>query len=129
MIDWTDNIREFLNKKMKQGGLTIVVLAERTGVALTTMRGILTGSRRPEIKNIVKIAHYFNCSIDEILGRTGFPNSGNKQYINLSLEELSINLRNFIKDELKRRGLNQYQLGRNIGRSDDAIRHFLREDI
>jgi DNA-binding XRE family transcriptional regulator len=129
MTDWTDNIREFLNKKMAQRELSVVALADCTGVALTTMRGILTGNRRPEIKNIVKIADYFNCSIDEMLGRSDFPSSNNKQYVKLSLEELSINLRNFIKGELEKRGLNQYQLGRNIGRSDDAIRHFLRENV
>ncbi len=129
MIDWTDNIKEFISKKLQEENLKMSDLSKITDVSITTMRGIINKTRRPEIKNIVKLANYFHCSIDEMLGRDPHYYQGNKGYrVNLSLEELSYNLKIFIKKEMDKRRINQYQLGREIGRGEDSIRHFLRED-
>ena len=129
MTNWTVNLRDFLNKKMDEEKIKSNKHAERIGVPLTTFRAIINLSRKPEIKTIVKIAEYFSCSITELLYGEDVKLPKNKLgYAKLTIEELSDNLRTYIKGEMAKRGLNQYQLGRAIGHSDDAFRHFLRED-
>ncbi|XVN42689.1 MAG: helix-turn-helix transcriptional regulator [Candidatus Rickettsia vulgarisii] len=129
--NWTDNIKNFLNKKIQEEGLSVSQLAKLTDIPGTTMREMLN-NRRPEIKNIVKIADYFNCSIDEILFNK--PPSSRKNhnaeptYNKLSLKELNTNLKKFVQDKLKENNINQYNLGKTIGHSDDVVRRFLRED-
>lgn len=123
--NWTDNIKDFLHKKMQEEKLSISQLARLTDIPGTTMREMLN-NRRPEIKNIVKIADYFNCSIDEILFNK--PSSEGFKYRKLSLPELSANLKSFVINKLIQYNINQYNLGRIIGHSDDVVRRFLRED-
>lgn len=129
MINWTINLRDFLIKKMEEEKIRSNRLAERIGIPLTTFRAIINLSRKPEIKTIVKIADYFSCSITELLHGEDVKIPKNKRgYAKLTIEELSNNLKAYIKEEMAKRGLNQYQLGRAIGHSDDAFRHFLREE-
>ncbi len=126
-MDWFENIKEFLTAKMKDKGLKVGKLSDASEVPETTMRKMLDG-RRPEIKNIIKLANYFDCSIDEMLGRKEFVSSEKQQYTPLSKEELSSNLRSFINKELVKNGLTQSELGKKLGFSEDAFRPFLKED-
>ncbi|MCC8398625.1 MAG: helix-turn-helix transcriptional regulator [Rickettsia endosymbiont of Labidopullus appendiculatus] len=125
-MDWSENIKDFLAEELKKRGLKVSELAGHASIPPTTMRGMLE-NRRPEIKNIIKLANYFDCSIDEMLGRKEFISSEKQQYAQLSPEELSGNLKNFINKELDKNNLTQYELGSKIGRSDDAVRPFLKE--
>ncbi|WP_341756400.1 MULTISPECIES: helix-turn-helix transcriptional regulator [unclassified Candidatus Tisiphia] len=125
-MGWSENIKDFLAEELKKRGLKVSELAEHAGIPQTTMRGMLE-NRRPEIKNIIKLANYFDCSIDKMLGREEFVSSEKQQYAQLSPEELSANLKSFINKELVKNNLTQYELGSKIGRSDDAVRPFLRE--
>jgi plasmid maintenance system antidote protein VapI len=126
-MGWFENIKEFLITKMKDAGLKVGKLAEAAEVPETTMRKMLD-NRRPEIKNIIKLANYFDCSIDEMLGRKEFDSSEKQQYTPLSPEELSANLRGFINKELVKNSLTQSELGKKLGFSEDAFRPFLKED-
>ncbi|MCC8417793.1 MAG: helix-turn-helix transcriptional regulator [Rickettsia endosymbiont of Bryobia graminum] len=126
--DWTDNIKDFLNQQIQENKLSVSQLAKLTDIPGTTMREMLN-NRRPEIKNIVKIADHFNCSVDSLL-------SGNHSDLpttellhkKLSLKELNANLKKFVQDKLKEDNINQYNLGKTIGHSDDVVRRFLRND-
>jgi len=126
-MGWFENIKEFLTTKIKDEGLKVGKLAEAADVPETTMRKMLD-NRRPEVKNIIKLANYFNCSIDEMLGRKEFESGEKQQYTPLSPEELSANLRGFINKELVRNSLTQSELGKKLGFSEDAFRPFLKED-
>ncbi len=126
-MGWFENIKDFLNTKMKDEGLKVGKLAEASEVPETTMRKMLD-NRRPEIKNIIKLANYFNCSIDEMLGRKEFDSGEKQQYTPLSPEALSANLKNFINKELAKNSLTQSTLGKTLGFSEDAFRPFLKED-
>lgn len=129
--NWTDNIKNFLNKKIQEEKLSVSQLAKLTDIPGTTMREMLN-NRRPEIKNIVKIADYFNCSIDEILFNQATLSERNPDnqiiHTKLSLQELNTNLKKFVQGRLKEDNINQYNLGKTIGHSDDVVRRFLRED-
>jgi len=128
-MDWTINLKNFLIKKMEAEKIRSNALAERMGIPLTTFRAIINQKRKPEIKTVIKIADYYNCSITEVLGGEDVEIPENKHgYAKLTLEQLSRNLKDYIKAEMTKRGLNQYQLARAMGHSDDALRHFLREE-
>lgn len=126
-MGWFENIKEFLTTKMKEEQLkTTSELANRAGIPQTTMREML-GNRRPEVKNIIQLANSFECSIDEVLGRKEFGFDEKQKYTPLSPEALSANLKSFINKELVKNNLTQYELGSRIGRSNDAVRPFLKE--
>lgn len=128
-MTWTVNLKNFLIKKMAEEKIKSNALAERIGIPLTTFRAIINLKRKPEIKTVIKIADYFACSISEALGGDEVEIPKNTHgYAKLTLEELSNNLKTYIKQEMAKRGLNQYQLARAMGHSDDALRHFLREE-
>ncbi len=80
--------------KMSESNLKANNLAKLTDIPSTTIYGILNNCR-PEIKNIIKIAKSFNCSIDEILGREVIKSTWDSvtpKYAELSVPELSKNL-------------------------------------
>ncbi len=126
-MGWIENIKEFLRNKMEEKQLKASDLAELAGIPTTTMRGML-GNRRPEIKNIIKLANYFDCSIDEVVGRKEFKPQEKQEYMQLSPEALSANLKSFITEKMNKNQMTQYELGPKIGGSPDSIRAFLRED-
>jgi hypothetical protein len=94
MSNWSDNLKNFLMTKMSESNLKANNLAKLTDIPSTTIYGILNNCR-PEIKNIIKIAKSFNCSIDEILGREVIKSTWDSvtpKYAELSVPELSKNL-------------------------------------
>ena len=54
-------------------------LAEKIGVAAVTIAGYETGIRFPELKKLVLISDVLGVSVDELLGRGNFINSGIKK--------------------------------------------------
>ncbi|WP_375358368.1 helix-turn-helix domain-containing protein [Candidatus Tisiphia endosymbiont of Neophilaenus lineatus] len=126
-MGWIENIKEFLRNKMEENQLKASDLAELAVIPTTTMRGMLS-NRRPEIKNIIKLANYFDCSVDEVLNRKGFEPQEKQEYMQLSPEALSANLKSFITEKMNKNKMTQYELGVEVSDSPDSIRAFLRED-
>ncbi|WP_253308315.1 MULTISPECIES: helix-turn-helix transcriptional regulator [unclassified Rickettsia] len=68
-------IKKFLKEKFKEYELSRKDFAKESGVPYTTVTRIMkaeAGTGRefnPEIDTILKIADYFNCSMDEVIGR------------------------------------------------------------
>lgn len=44
-------------------------LVKDTGISWNTLHGWLTGKSLPSIENLKKLAKFFNCSVDYVLGR------------------------------------------------------------
>lgn len=44
-------------------------ITQKTGIAESVMRYWIQGKTQPSISNVIKLAKFFNCSIDYILGR------------------------------------------------------------
>ena len=64
----------FSNKFMQylqSRGITAYKVAKETGISQGLMNEYKNGKRTPTTENLIKIADYFNCSIDFLLGRTG----------------------------------------------------------
>ena len=49
-------------------GLTLKELGEQLGLAESTIHCYETGKREPDIQTLIKIAQYFEVSVDELLG-------------------------------------------------------------
>ncbi|WP_342271479.1 helix-turn-helix transcriptional regulator [Candidatus Tisiphia endosymbiont of Parasteatoda lunata] len=112
---------------MEEKQLKASDLAGLAGIPITTMRGMLS-NRRPEIKNIIKLANHLECTMDEMCGRDKFVSAEKQQYAQLSLEALSGNLKSFITDKMNKNQMTQYELGLEVSGSPDGFRAFLRED-
>lgn len=61
-------LREILKLKDK----TQKSLIESQHISWNTLHGWLSGKSLPSVENLIKLAKFFNCSIDFILGRTDY---------------------------------------------------------
>ena len=66
-------VKEFLEEKLKQEKIDRKYLAEVTNIPYTTVSRIMRAEANrefnPEIDTILKIAKYFNCTMDEVIKR------------------------------------------------------------
>ena len=67
-------------------------LADKIGVAKSTIAMYENGTRKPSIKVLFKLSDIFNCSIDYILGKSNIRNPNN-----VELSDLDIAFANGIK--------------------------------
>jgi transcriptional regulator with XRE-family HTH domain len=121
-------VQKFLKEKLKEDNLKVKVFAQDSQIPYPTVNKIINAIQlNPDFKNILKIADYFNCTVEEVLERkNNLP--GNIGINKLSLDEINNNLKNFISDKLKKYSINPYELGKNCGFSSDVIRHFIRKN-
>ena len=57
-------------KILQKNNITAYRIAKETGISQGLMGEYKKGLKLPTIQNLVKIADYFNCSVDYLLGRT-----------------------------------------------------------
>ena len=62
-----ENLRNLINVR----GVTIKAFAEEVNASSATISRYLSGDRTPDLPYVVKIAEYFNVSIDWLLGING----------------------------------------------------------
>ena len=60
-----ERIRAFL----RETGTSQYRFIRQTGLSWSVLHGWLTGTSAPSMDNLVRIAHFFDCSVDELLGR------------------------------------------------------------
>ena len=58
-----------LREYQKKSGLTIKESARILGLPMSTYNGYLVGNRQPDIDTLCKLADFFHCSLDELVGR------------------------------------------------------------
>lgn len=68
---------EMIKKIRKANGLTQVEFASIFNISNGTIAMWETNKRQPDYDMVVKIANYFNVSIDYLLGRADVPNQNN----------------------------------------------------
>lgn len=77
-----NNLSKFsdtLNELITLNNLTEISLAEKTGIPVSCISLYLNGKQLPYIDTAVKIADYFNCSMDYLLGLSD--NVNEKKYL------------------------------------------------
>ncbi len=66
------NFVERLNSLLEEENLTIRQLSREIGVSSSQLSKYLTGYYEPSLKNALKIADYFSCSLDYLFGLEPF---------------------------------------------------------
>lgn len=81
-------------------------LAAAIGVSQGNIGDWKSGKKKPNIDNIVRIADYFDVSVDFLLGRTGEENPAEypKKQLAKSLSEIVAEAENFADEAVKRYG-------------------------
>ncbi|WP_341761810.1 helix-turn-helix transcriptional regulator [Candidatus Tisiphia endosymbiont of Thecophora atra] len=124
-------IQIFLTHKLKDNNLKRKTFAQESNILYRTVCNIINSiGANPELETILKIANYFKCSMNEVIGRNEYVSINQKDY-NFQIinsEDISINLRHFLNKKLKEKNINPYQLGITIGFSQNVIPKFLKEN-
>ena len=63
------NISETLKELLNEHNLTKSYLAAEIGVSASRITDYINNDKYPTVKTLIKIADYFNCSTDYLLGR------------------------------------------------------------
>ncbi len=63
-------LSDTLNELITLHGLNEQTLAEKTGIPLSCISSYVRGLQVPYFDTLIKLADYFNCSVDYLLGRT-----------------------------------------------------------
>lgn len=122
-------IQEFLKRKFDELKFKRKDIVKDTNISYPTICKIMNLSQpNPEIDTILKIANYFNCPIDEVIGRNKYVIQDKYEFIYISIEDISANLRSFINKKVQEHNLNSYKLGRYIGFSENPIQDFIKEN-
>ena len=64
---------EKFNEILTNKRISAYKVAKETGISQGVMNEYKNGKKMPEVKNLIKIADYLNCSTDYLLGRTNRP--------------------------------------------------------
>jgi transcriptional regulator with XRE-family HTH domain len=121
------NLQNVLRIKFQEKKLKRKDFISQSGINPTTTNKIIGGNfRNPSLKTLLKLANYFNCHLDEVIGRdkkyyTVFTNN----YKKLTEDEINTNLKKLIKDKIQETGLSAFQLAIRIGCSQNTIFNFL----
>ncbi|WP_341750727.1 helix-turn-helix transcriptional regulator [Candidatus Tisiphia endosymbiont of Sialis lutaria] len=112
-------IQEFLKRKFGKKKINLKDFSRKSSIPYTTVTDITKGYKlNPDISNILKIANYFRCSIDEVIGRndyTTLPNIRNLAFHEITSEEIITNIRKFLENKVKKQNLDLYKLSIDIG--------------
>ena len=90
-------IQEFLKKKFDELNLKRKGFARNSDIPYPTVIDITKGLKlNPTINTMLKIANYFRCSIDEVIGRNYYiilPNTRNLVFHEITAEEIITNIK------------------------------------
>lgn len=99
---------------------------ESTNIDVSTTNNIVNGRcRNPTLMTLVKIADYFNCSIDEVIGRNKKYYLSSQNYKNLTNDYMMNSLKEFIQHKLTETNLSKIQLAKTIELSKKYSLNFL----
>ncbi|OZG32412.1 helix-turn-helix domain-containing protein [Rickettsia endosymbiont of Culicoides newsteadi] len=125
-----NQIQIFLKDKLKTNNLKRKSFAQESNILYQTVCNIINSARaNPELETILKIANYFKCSMDEVIGKNKnfFINQKDCNFQIINSEDINTNLKCFLNKKLKEQNINPYQLGITIGFGQDVIPKFLKE--
>ncbi|WP_341759813.1 helix-turn-helix transcriptional regulator [Candidatus Tisiphia endosymbiont of Ptychoptera albimana] len=124
-------IQKFLISKFEELKLTRKSFSRQSGIPYNNITSIMNEVNSSiQMYNILKIANYFNCSIDEVVGRSQYislPNTKNPEFCKIIPSDIISNIKKFLIDRVKKQNLNLYKLGLDIGFSSHSLRGLVNE--
>jgi plasmid maintenance system antidote protein VapI len=122
-------IQKFLRLKFEELKLTRKTFSKESGIPYNNITSILNGlSSSTQMYNILKIANYFKCSMDEVVGRNQYislPNTKSLEFYEIIPSDITSNIKRFLIDKAKKQNLNLYKLSTEIGFSNNSLHSFV----
>lgn len=122
-------IQEFLKKKFNELNLKRKDFSRNSGIPYPTVVDITKGVKlNPSISNILKIANYFRCPTDEVIGRDQYitlHSSKGFEFNKITSDVVIDNLKQFLKNKVKNHNINLHNLSIDIGFSYNALNSFV----
>jgi plasmid maintenance system antidote protein VapI len=122
------NIKEFLNTKFKQLKLKRQHFIAHSGIDAPTVSKLCNARQLcPSMINVIKIANFFKCPIDEVIGRKKYLHliSKDMTFYDISSEQITNNLKNFITQKLRDTNLSVYSLEKLCGIGSNTLLSFI----
>lgn len=120
------NIQTFLEQKLKDNNINRKSFALDSGIPYSTITHIIKGlNNNPSIMTIIKIADFFNCSIDEVLGRESIYYEVHNYNVILNQEIINLNIKNFLLVKLQKQNINIHKLSIELGFSYNSLYNFV----
>ncbi|WP_375319052.1 helix-turn-helix domain-containing protein [Candidatus Tisiphia endosymbiont of Oplodontha viridula] len=124
-----NHVQKFLIQKLSEYKLKKKEFAVKINIPYSTITNIFnTKHIIPELITLLKIANYFDCSVDKILGRTKYSKTNLYNNIDMVLNDITGNLRNFINDKIQEQNLNPYILSSDISLGKTVIYDFIKKN-
>lgn len=122
------NIQQFLHSKLKALKLSRQDLIKGSGLTSSGICGLMNAEYiNPTLSSIIKIADFFNCSIDEVLGRENYIALHNTNHFRaLTQQDIITHIKTTLETELKNRNITSTQLSKSCGIGKDTISKYLK---
>lgn len=123
-------IQKFLRRNLIKKNLKRKDFAQKINIPYPTVTRLINASRNnPEFMTIVALANFFLCSIDEVIGRKQYvSDNSQQQFLQLSVQEIQINLISFIKNKLILEKITAYQLAKKLKLGETVIFDFIKDN-
>lgn len=120
-------IQQFLHSRLKALKLSRQDLIKGSGLTPAGICGLMNAEYiNPTLRSIIKIADFFNCSIDEVLGREKYVKSGNTNHFNpLTQQDIIKNIKTVLYTELANRNITAAHLSKSCGIGKDTVSKYL----
>lgn len=124
------NIQIFLEQKLKDNNINRKSFALESGIPYSTITHLIKGfNNNPSIMTITKIANFFNCSIDEVLGRESIYYEVHNYNDIVNQEIVNLNIKNFLLVRLQKQNINIHKLSIELGFSYNSLYNFVHRKI
>jgi transcriptional regulator with XRE-family HTH domain len=122
-------MQNFLKRKLEEMNLKRKAFAEDSGIPYPTVcKTINAANRNVELRTVLRLAKYFHCSLDEVMGRDNFANTAQRNFKDISVDEISSKLKNYIKHEMSKNSLSPYQLAKNCDLGETTIYEYIKDN-
>lgn len=122
-------MQNFLKRKLGEMGLKRKAFAADSGIPYPTVcKAINASNRNVELRTVLRFANYFHCSLDEVVGRDSLAKPAPQNFRDVSVDEISSRLKNYIKQEMGKRSLSPYQLAKNCDLGETTIYEYIKDN-
>lgn len=126
MISAAEKVKSFIERKLEENKLKKAHVAQGAGLSTFTVQHIVAGNHNNvSFKVVLKLADYFKCTIDEVLGRDKFKDIKTSDFKSTTLESSMERIKEFIGVKMIEGGLDVYKFARICGLGRTALKKFI----
>lgn len=124
----SNHIHRFLVHELKTKDLRPIDLARSLNIPYSTVYSIIKGTRaKQEILTLIKIADFFQVTVDEIFNRTKYLPK-HFEIKKVTQEEIRLNIKNFLNAKLQENNITAYTLSKRIGTGETVLFDFIKDN-